>query len=97
MKKITLFVLLFVLSINVNAQTLQDAQALHEKGRKCLSEGKIVQGRELTKRAMDIRKKLSGEENEDYITSLNNYAYTFALEKDFVKATELQEQVIALC
>lgn len=71
MKKITLFVLLFVLSINVNAQTLQDAQALHEKGRKCLSEGKIVQGRELTKRAMDIRKKLSGEENEDYITSLN--------------------------
>lgn len=89
MKKGILFVLLFVLSINVNAQTLQDAQALHEEGRKCLSEGKIVQGRELTKRAMDIRKKLSGEENEDYITSLNNYAYTFALEKDFVKATEL--------
>ncbi len=97
MKKGILFVLLFVLSINVNAQTLQDAQALHEEGRKCLSEGKIVQGRELTKRAMDIRKKLSGEENEDYITSLNNYAYTFALEKDFVKATELQEQVMALC
>ena len=61
MKKSILFVLLFVLTINVNAQTLQDAQSLHEEGRKCLSEGKIVQGRELTKRAMDIRKKLSGD------------------------------------
>lgn len=48
MKKSILFVLLFVLSINVNAQTLQDAQTLHEEGRECLSEGKIVQGRELT-------------------------------------------------
>ena len=38
MKKIILFVLLFVLTINVNAQTLQDAQTLHEEGRKCLSE-----------------------------------------------------------
>ena len=33
MKKGILFVLLFVLTINVNAQTLQDAQALHEEGR----------------------------------------------------------------
>ena len=38
MKKSILFVLLFVLSINVNAQTLQDAQTLHEEGRKILSE-----------------------------------------------------------
>lgn len=97
MKKNILLAALLALSLNVNAQTLQDAKDLHEKGRKCLNEGKIAQGRELTKQAMDIRKKLSGEMNEDYITSLNNYAYTFALEKNFSKATELQEQVMALC
>lgn len=97
MKKNILFAALLALSLNVNAQTLQDAKALHEEGRKCLNEGKIAQGRELTKQAMDIRKKLSGDMDKDYITSLNNYAYTFALEKNFAKATELQEQVMALC
>ncbi len=97
MRKYILFTALLALSLNVGAQTLQDAKTLHEKGRKCLNEGNIAQGRELTKQAMDIRKKLSGEVDEDYITSLNNYAYTFALEKNFAKATELQEQVMALC
>lgn len=97
MKKNILFAALLALSLNMSAQTLQDANTLHEEGRKCLNEGKIAQGRELTKQAMDIRKKLSGEANEDYIASLNNYAFTFGLEKDFAKAIELQEQVMALC
>ena len=38
-----------------------------------------------------------GEVNEDYITSLNNYALSFSMEEDFDKAIELQTKVLQLC
>ena len=79
------------------SQTIQQADSLHQLGRELVNEGKIAEGRECTRQAMEIRKKLLGEVSEDYITSLNNYALTFAMEKDYAKAVELQEQVMTLC
>lgn len=75
----------------------QQSDSLHQRGRELVNEGKIVEGRECTRQAMEIRKKLLGEVSEDYITSLNNYALTFGMEKDYAKAVELQEQVMSLC
>lgn len=95
-----LFFTLFLLSLTLfvcHAQTIQQADSLHQRGRELVNEGKIVEGRECTRQAMEIRKKLLGEVSEDYITSLNNYALTFGMELNYQKAVELQEQVMALC
>lgn len=98
MKKCLLFVWLMISSnLIVLAQTIQLADSLHQRGRELVNEGMIVEGRECTRQAMEIRKKLLGEVSEDYITSLNNYALTYGLEKDYQKAVELQKQVMALC
>lgn len=83
--------------MTINAQSPSEAQALHDKGKQCVNEGKIVEGRGYTKQALDMRKKLFGEVNEDYITSLNNYALSFALEKDYANAVKYQEQAMSLC
>ena len=88
---------LLILVVNVcQAQTVQQADSLHQRGRELVNDGKIVEGRECTRQATEIRKKLLGEVSEDYITSLNNYAYSFGAEKDWQKAVELQEEVKAL-
>ncbi len=79
------------------AQTKQQADSLHQQGRAYLNEGKIAEGRECTRQAMEMRKALLGEVSEDYITSLNNYALTFSMEENYAKAVELQEQVLSLC
>lgn len=97
MKRHVLMGVCFLLAVSSNAQSPSEAQALHDKGRQCVNEGKIVEGRSYTKQALDMRKKLFGEVNEDYITSLNNYALSFALEKDNAKAVQYQEQVMTLC
>lgn len=73
------------------------ADSLHKRGRELINEGKISEGREYTRQAMEIRKELLGEVSEDYITSLNNYAYSFGAENNWQKAVELQEQVMVLC
>lgn len=91
---ITIFVLLAMVGY---AQSIQHADSLHQRGRELVNEGKIAEGRECTRQAMEMRKKLLGEVSEDYITSLNNYAYSFGAEKNWHKAVELQEQVMALC
>lgn len=96
-KKTLLTFLLVIVSLVGLAQTIQQADSLHQRGRELVNEGKIVEGRECTRQAMEIRKKLLGEVSEDYISSLNNYAYSFGLEKNYVKAVELQEQVMSLC
>ena len=98
MKKCLLFVwLMFFSNLIVLAQTIQQADSLHQRGRELVNEGKTAEGRECTRQAMEIWKKLLGEVSEDYITSLNNYALTFCIEKNFAKAVELQEQVMTLC
>ena len=79
------------------AQTVEQADSLHQRGRELVNEGKIAEGRECTRQAMDIRNTLLGEVSEDYITSLNNYAFSFGAEQNWQKAVELQEQVMALC
>lgn len=73
------------------------ADSLHERGKKLLNSGKILDGRECIRQAMDIRRELLGEVSEDYITSLNNYAYSYGAENNWQKAVELQEQVMVLC
>ena len=98
MKKYLVIVALHALvCMWANAQTEQQADSLHQRGRELVNVGKIAEGRECTRQAMAIRKKLLGEVSEDYITSLNNYAYSYSLEKNFAKALELQEQVMILC
>ena len=97
MHKIILSIFALSLSLSLNAQSVSEAQTLHDKGKQCVNEGKIVEGRGYTKQALDMRKKLFGEVNEDYITSLNNYALSFALEKDYANAVKYQEQAMTLC
>lgn len=98
MRKSVIAIFLLVLIVGVcQAQTVHQADSLHQQGRELVSEGKVIEGRECTQQAMEIRKKLLGEVSEDYITSLNNYAYSFGAEKNWQKAVELQEQVMVLC
>ena len=97
MHKIILSIFALSLSLSTYAQSASEAQALHDKGKQCVNEGKISEGRGYTKQALDMRKKLFGEVNEDYITSLNNYALSFALEKDYANAVKYQEQAMTLC
>ncbi len=97
MKRLLLMTVMIPLCIAGFAQTIQQADSLHQRGRESLNAGNITEGREYTRQAMDIRKKLLGEVSEDYITSLNNYALTFSMEKNYQKAVELQEQVMQLC
>lgn len=97
MKPIFITFLMFLLSSPFYGQTAEKAQALHDKGRECFNAGKIAEGREYTLRAMEMRKKLFGEINEDYITSLNNYALSFSMENEYDKAIELQTKVLRLC
>lgn len=78
-------------------QTQEEAQILHDKGRELMEAGKVTEGRDYTKRALDMRKQLFGEVSEDYINSLNNYANSFCMEKDFPKAVEIQKEVMNLC
>lgn len=97
MKKLCFIIFTVLAGLCCHAQTIQQADSLHMLGKELLGEGKITQGRECTRQAMEIRKKLLGEVSEDYITSLNNYALSYSLEKDYKKAIELQEQVMMLC
>ena len=98
MKKIILFFALsFLAAITCNSQTIQQADSLHERGRVLLGEKKIAEGKECTRQAMEIRKKLLGEVNEDYITSLNNYALAIGMEENYAEAIRLQTQVLNLC
>ncbi|MGN0225904.1 MAG: CHAT domain-containing protein [Prevotella sp.] len=97
MKSIIISLLLSLLSSSLYAQTAEEAQALHDKGRECFNAGKVAEGREYTLKAMEMRKTLFGEVSEDYITSLNNYALSFSMEKDNDKAIELQAKVLQLC
>ena len=97
MYRILLSILAFTFCLTANAQSASEAQALHDKGKQCVNEGKIAEGRSYTKKALDMRKQLFGEVNEDYITSLNNYALSFALENDNATAVKYQERTMALC
>lgn len=79
------------------SETAEAAQCLHNLSRVFLSKNDGARGREYLEKAMTIRKRLFGECSEPYITSLNNYSLSFLGEKDYAKAIELQEKVMALC
>lgn len=93
------FIFVLLAAISLSAQTPQQADSLHRLGRAMLEQGNIVEGRQYTKQAMDMRKKLFGEVNEDYITSLHNYAFSFTLGEnpDLDQAIKLELQVMKLC
>ena len=97
MKSILFTLFFFLLSSSLYAQTAEEAQALHDKGRECFNAGKVAEGRDYTMKAMEMRKTLFGEVNEDYINSLKNYALSFSMENDNEKAIELQKKVLLLC
>lgn len=73
------------------------AQLYHNIGRVYSNMDDITHGRAYTQKALDLWKQLYGEVNERYITSLNNYALTFGLEKNFAEALRLQKQALSLC
>lgn len=99
--KSTLLIFICLLLSNFVAQaqthTIQEADSLHQLGRTYLNDGKLIEGRKYTLQAMEVRKNLLGEVSCQYITSLNNYAMSFAIEKNYSKAAELQEHVMELC
>lgn len=98
MRKIIVFLTLSLLTaITCSSQTIQQADSLHERGRMLLGENKIAEGKECTRQAMEIRKRLLGEVSEDYITSLNNYALAIGMEENYAEAIRLQTQVLRLC
>lgn len=97
MRKI-LFILLFAfVAAGCRAQTIAEADSLHTMGKEILAKGNAVEGRELTGRALKIKEKLLGKENESYINSLNNVAYSYFMERNWSHAAELQKEVVALC
>lgn len=97
MKYKTVILLLILSVIGGKAQTLQQADSLHQRGRELADEGKIAEARTCDLQAMEIREKLLGEVSEDYLSSLNNYALTFSMEENYAKAAELQEHMMELC
>lgn len=94
-----LFVLVAVLGIGSAGwgQTVEQARELHQRGYALLDSGDYVGGREFTRQAMEMRRVLLGKVHPDYITSLNNYALSFSMEKDWQQAAKLQQQVMELC
>lgn len=97
MKSVFITLFMFLLSSSLFAQTAEEAQALHDKGREYFNAGKVAEAREYTLKAMEMRKILFGEVSEEYITSLNNYALSFSMEDDHNKAIELQTKLLQLC
>lgn len=79
------------------AQTKEEADSLHNLGRDLLSPETVSKSRQYILKAMEMRKTLFGEVNEDYINSLNNYALSFSMEEKYARAVELQEKVLSLC
>src|SRR5574344_51147 len=73
-----------------------NADCLHHIGRCYLSLEKS-DGLPYAQQAADIRKQLFGEENADYINSLNNTARYYFIAKDYTKAVDIQERVILFC
>lgn len=79
------------------ANTADYATCLHNIGRCFGAQQNISDGKLYTKKAVDLRKKLFGELNDDYILSLNNYANFCCLENDYKSAWKYQKEVIRLC
>lgn len=97
MRKI-LFVLFFAfVAMGCWAQTIAEADSLHNVGKELLINGNAVEGREMTSRALAIKEKLLGKKNESYINTLNNVAYSYFMQHNWSKAAELQKQVVGLC
>ncbi len=74
--------------------TPEYAKSLHVTGVVYACMGDNANGLKYTKRALELREKLFGKVNEDYIQSLANYAQMLT---DYEDAARLQEQVIDLC
>lgn len=93
MKSILFTLFFFLLSSSLYAQTAEEAQVLHDKGRECFNAGKVVEAREYTLKAMEMRKALFGEVNEDYTLEYYRMVVTFYEEKD----SEAARKNIAMC
>ena len=84
-------------AFGLRAQTAEAARGLHEKGLQYLREGNIHDGREYTRQALEMRRELFGEISEEYIITLNNYALSYFMSKDYPEALRLQRKVLELC
>lgn len=78
-------------------ESAEYAQSLHNTGRAYLNIGNIEQGRNYTLKAVELRQKLFGKVSKEYITSLNNYALSYLISKDFTEALKYQTEVVDLC
>ena len=79
MKRNSILLGLLLICMAATAQTTQQADSLHQRGRELLNEGKIAEGRECTRQAMEMRKALLGEVSEDYSTTASVVPLIFGL------------------
>lgn len=86
MKKCLLLVWLMISSnLIVLAQTKEQADSLHQRGRKLLNEGQIIEGRECTWQAMEIiQVYLHLLEETEYVNMLAKEAQKDAIRRDYI-------------
>jgi len=97
MKRIAILFSFLLAGIAITAQTVQQADSLHQRGKELLGQGLTAEGRECARQAAEMRRQLLGEVNADYITSLNNYALSYSLEERYAEAKKIQQRVMELC
>lgn len=79
------------------ANSAEYAQALHATGRAYFNTNDVAQGRDYTRKALELREKLFGKVSQKYIISLNNYALSFLMANELEDALKYQKEVIDLC
>ncbi len=72
------------------------ACSLNNLASACQAQGKYSLAQDYFLQAMELHKKLSGEESLGYVASLHNLAMVYGAKKDFKKAEELFRQALAI-
>lgn len=79
------------------ADSPEYAQSLHSTGRAYINNDDVRNGREYTRKAMELRERLFGSLSKEYITSFNNYALTYYMEGNVDDALKYMSDVVDLC
>ena len=79
-----------------NSAEIIYATSMHDLGYKYFSSYEFKIALDYTQKAVNLRRKLLGENNLDYIKSLHNLAFCYARLGDYNKAVVIGEQVCSL-
>ena len=97
MKRILISAIVMSAAMTMAADSPEEAQELHTKGREFLNANDVANGREYTLKAAEMRERLFGKLSKEYIASLNNYALSYLISGEPQKALEYQTEVVELC